>query len=156
MNNLIETIEKSDWADRTKKNRIAFLKTLKSNIEPTTNNYNFLKNFNIVSKYILDSSKNPTTLKNKILTVKAILKLANDKSADKYDKLANSLIEKSDEVRGNNTIVNDEKWISYDEMLNIPKTIADDIKYIYDKVFLSFDEIDNLKTISAKYKYFRM
>jgi len=155
MDNLITTIEKSDWADRTKKNRIAFLKSLKKNIDPDSNNFNFLKNFNVVSKYVLESSKNPTTLKNKILTVKSILKIANEKSADKYDKLANSLIEKSDEARGNN-IIDEDKWISYDEMKNIPNLIADDIKFVYDKIFLSYDEIDNLKTISAKFKYFRM
>lgn len=155
MNNLIDTIEKSDWAGRTKKNRISFLNTLKSNIDPDSNNYNFLKNFNIVSKFILNSSKNPATLKTKILTVKAILKLANDRSADKYDKLANSLIEKSDEVKGNN-VIDESKWISYDEMINIPNLIANDIKFVYDKVFLSYDEIDNLKTITAKYKYLRM
>ncbi len=156
MNNLIKTIQDSDWADRTKKNRISFIASLKNSIDPDSDNHNFLKNFNIVSKFILNSSKNPNSLKTKILTVKSILKLANDKSADKYDKLANSLIEQSDESRGNNNIADESKWITYNEMLNIPNAIADDIIYIYNKLFLSFDEIDNLKTISAKYKYLRM
>lgn len=156
MNNLIDTIENSGWAVRTIKNRIAFIKKLKADIDPDSNNYNFLKNFSIVSKYILDSSTNANTLKNKILTVKSILKLAGDKSADKYDKLSNSLIEKSDEVRGENNVIDESKWITYDEMINIPNIIADDIKYIYDKLFLSKDEITNLKTTTARHKYLRM
>lgn len=156
MDNLVKTIQDSDWAERTKKNRISLIKNLKDNIEPDSNNYNFLKNFNIVSKFILNSSKNPNSLKTKILTIKSILKLADDRSSEKYDKLANSLIEASDESRGNNSITDDSKWITYNEMLNIPNVIANDIIFIYNKLFLSSDEIDNLKTIFAKYKYLRM
>lgn len=156
MDDLENTITNSEWADRTKKNRIAFIKNLKKDLSPNTNDYNFLKNFKIVSKYILESTSNVSSLKTKILTIKSILKLANDKSADKYDKLSNSLIEKSDEMRGNNEIKDEDKWITYDAMIDIPFSIANDIKFIYDKLFLSYDEIDNLKTLSAKFKYLRM
>lgn len=152
----IKAIEESGWAERTKKNRISFIKTLKKNIEPESNNYNFLKKFNLVSKYILDSTTNPATRKTKILEVKAILKLLDEASANKYESLVHTLVNDTEEYRGNNIAKPDNKTISYDEMISVPALIANDIKFIYDKLFLSIEEIDKLKSTAAKHKYLRM
>ena len=155
MLDIIRAIEESQWADRTKKNRIAFLKTLKANLAPTTNNYDFLKNFNIVSKFILDSTKNPATRKTKIITIKSILTLINDRSATKYDKLIHTLVNDADEYKGNNIVKDDNKWITYEEMLEIPYIIESDIKFVYNKLFLNEEDIDELKSKAAKHKYLR-
>lgn len=156
MNTLIDAINASAWADRTKKNRISFIKTLKQELAPDTKDYNFLKNFNLTSKYILDSTTNPTTRKSKILTVKALLHLVNDPAAAKYDKLGSTLIDASEEFKGNNVVKDSNKWITYDEMLEIPYIIGSSIKYIYGDIFLDYDDIDKLNSLAAKHKYLRM
>ena len=156
MSDFIKAIEDSEWAERTKKNRINFIKTLKKAIEPGSNNYNFLKKFNLVSKYILDSTTNPSTRKTKILEVKAVLKLLDAKSANKYESLVHTLVNDTEEYRGNNIAKPENKTISYDELINIPNSIANDIIFIYDNLFLSNDEIDKLKSMNAKHKYLRM
>ena len=135
----IKAIEESNWAERTKKNRISFIKTLKKNIEPEGNSYNFLKKFNLVSKFILDSTTNPATRKTKILEVKAILKLLDEASANKYESLVHTLVNDTEEYRGNNIAKPDNKTISYMELISAPSLIVDNIKFIYDKLFLSND-----------------
>jgi hypothetical protein len=156
MADFIKAIEDSSWADRTKRNRIAFINVLKNNIDPTSNNFNFLKKFNVVAKYILDTTTNPATRKTKILEVKSILKLLDDAAAAKYENLVHSLVNDTDEYRGNNLAKPDNKTISYMELISVPRMIATSIEYIYDKLFLSIDEIDKLKSINAKHKYLRM
>jgi hypothetical protein len=156
MTDYIKAIEDSDWAIRTKKNRINYLNTLKRNIDPNSNNYNFIKKFNLVSKYILETITNPSTRKTKILEIKAILKLVNDPAANKYDSLVHTLVNDSNEYKGNNIAKPENKTIHFNEVMAIPEKLAADIIYIYDKLFLSNDEIDKLKSINAKYKYLRL
>lgn len=155
MTDYIKAIEDSNWAIRTKKNRISYLNTLKRNIDPDSNNYNFIKKFNLVSKYILDTITNPATRKTKILEIKAILKLVNDKAADKYESLVHTLIDDSNEYRGNNVAKAENKTVTINELINVPNIIANDIIYVYDDLFLSNDKIDKLRSINAKYKYLR-
>ena len=156
MEKITKLMNDSGWSERTITARIAFVKSIKNHIDPDGNNLNFLKDFNAVSKFILDSTKNPSTIKTKILTIKAILKLFDDKAAMKYEKLAHTVIEKADTYKGNNVAKDENKVISYEQMLEIPYIIEDNIKYVYDKLFLSPKDIDALKSINAKNKYLRL
>lgn len=155
MDSLIEAIRSSGWADRTIRGRISMLLKLKKDINPNGDSIAFLKDFKTVSKYLLDQTANPGTRKTKILTIKSILKLVDDKAAAKYDNLIHTLVESNDEYKGNNIVKNKEKWISYEDMVEIPYIIEENIKFIYDKVFLSMDEIDQLKNYTSKLKYLR-
>ena len=117
MEKITKLMNDSGWSERTITARIAFVKSIKNHIDPDGNNLNFLKDFNAVSKFILDSTKNPSTIKTKILTIKAILKLFDDKAAMKYEKLAHTVIEKADTYKGNNVAKDENKVISYEQML---------------------------------------
>lgn len=156
MDEINNKIKASGWAERTIKSRLNFIKSLKANIDPDSNNMTFLKNFAIVSKYILSTTKNPATVKTKILTIKSILNLYDEKAANKYEKLAHTVINNAEEYKGNNIAKSPNKVISYEEMLEIPYLIEKEIKSIYDNLFLSTKEIDNLNNIKSKNKYFKL
>ena len=64
----VKAILDSDYADRTKTQKISFLKQLKANIDPEGKDYKFLHNVDKVSNYILDSTKNPSSRKTKMNT----------------------------------------------------------------------------------------
>ena len=155
MDNLIDKIDSSDWADRTKKNRKSFVINLKKKLDPSGKGYKFLNDFKKIKDYIYES-ENASTRKNKVLTIKSILTLIGEnKMASKYDQLALSLIQDNETYKGNN-IVDADKWISYEEMTKMPESIESDIKFVYDKLFLTDKEINDLRSINGKYKYLRM
>lgn len=153
---LNKLIESSGWADRTIKSRIAFVKRIKDNTAPDSNNLNFLKDFKTVSSYILGLTKNPSTIKTQILTIKSILNLFDSKASLKYEKLAHTVIDKAEDYKGDNTIKDKNKVITYEEMLEIPYIIEANIVYVYGKLFLSHDEIDALKNNKSKNSYLRL
>jgi hypothetical protein len=156
MDNLIDLIKSSKWAPRTIKSRVSFLNTLKKNLDKDSDSISFLKDFNLISKYILKTYDNPSTKKNKILDIKSYLKLLDDtKTLKRYDNLINTLINENETYKGDNTVKDKDKWISYEELLEIPYIIEDDIKYVYGDLFLSDDQIDKLNSKVAKYKYLR-
>ncbi len=154
MTSLVDAINKSNWADRTKKNRVSLIVNLKKELAPDDPGYKFLRDFDLVSKYVLASTKNPGTRKTKILTIKSILNLIEDKAASKYDKLVNTLVSADDDYKGNNIQVKD--TISYEDLVGIPYTIEGQINYVYKKTFLDYKEVDELHTTKAKMKYLRM
>lgn len=155
MDDLLEKIDNSGWAQRTRNNRKSFVINLKKRIDAEGKGYKFLSDFSKIKEFILES-KNASTRKNKVLTIKSILTLIGDsKTAEKYDALAQTLIQENEEYKGNN-VADPNKWISYAEMIALPTKIADDIKFVFDKLFLSDKEINDLRTINGKYKYLRM
>jgi hypothetical protein len=156
MEEITKLINDTDWAVRSKRNRINFIKDLKEKLSPKSKGLEFLKNFQLVSDYLLDRYTNVNTRKNKILDINSILKLLNDtKTIKKYQMLTDTLINESEIHRGEN-IEKEERKISHELVLDIPETVADNIKYIYEKVFLSKAQIDELRTNSAKFKYLKM
>ena len=152
--NITNIINDSNWAARTKRNRISFIIKLKKQLEPNNNNLTFLKDFKLVSNYILNTTKNPSTIKSKILTIKAILNLFDTKSASKYDKLVYTVIHNDDLYKGDN-IQNPKKFISYKELIAIPDIIKNHIECVYNKLFLDHNDIDSLNNNKAIYIYLR-
>jgi hypothetical protein len=158
MSDIKNIIDQSNWADRTKKNRISFLTTLREELDPNSKNLNFLKDFSNVSDFLLSKYDNPNTRKNKVLDLRSILNLiGDDKTIKKYDLLNQILIKDSDDFRANNIIQdkNKDKIISYSNLLELPKIISDNIIFVYSKLFLNNEDINNLKSIQAKYKYLK-
>lgn len=156
MDQLIKKIENAGWAERTVKARISLVKSLKEKLDPSGNSIDCLKDFNKVSKSLLDSTSNPSSRKTKILTIKSILALVDVKASMKYENLVHTLIDSNDEYKGNNLVKDKDKWITFDEVKLIPSGLAEDIVYIYKKLFLDNDEIDALKSKWAKFKYLRL
>lgn len=154
MKDPIQAIEKSTWADRTKKQRIAYIKNLKKILSPTSSDYSFLSNVNAVKDHVF-ASLNPTSRKTNILIIKAILQLIESPIAKKYEKLAQEVISDSTAHQGNN-VVSKENTITFHEMLELPEKIKEDLIFMYDKVFLNDKEIKDLKTESARYRYLKL
>lgn len=157
MNDIEKLINDTTWADRTKKNRINFIISLKKNIEPNSKGLSFLKNFNIISDYLLKTYSNPNTRKNKILDIRSILTLLNDtKTIKRYEALTHTLIDDNNKHKGNNIIDNPDKIIPYEDLIEIPNIISENIEFIYNNLFLDREDIEKLKTDTAKYKYLKL
>lgn len=157
MSDIKNIIDKSSWADRTKKARISFITKLRDELDPNSKGLSFLKDYDLVSEFLLTKYTNPSTRKNKVLDLRAVLNLIkDDKTIKKYDLLNQTLINDNDEYRGNNIVKDKSKFIPYEQLLTLPKIIEDNIKFVYGKLFLSHDEIDKLKSKQAKYKYLKL
>lgn len=155
MKDLIEDIKTTTWSDRTKKQRIGFLNKLKKTISPQTKDFNFLSNVADVKDHIF-ASPNPASRKTNILIIKSILNNSGyTQIAKKYDALSFEVITDERAHRGNN-VIDPDNWITFHDVLALPKKIEADIKFVYDKLFLSEKEINNLKTTQAKYKYLKL
>lgn len=149
-------INETKWGDRTKKNRINFIISLIEELDPKNEDLEFLNNFELCTDYLLNKYKNTSTRKNKILDIKAMLALLkNETIIKKYDMLADTLIVQNNDIKDNN-IVNPEKFISHEDVLKIPGIIEEHIKFIYNKIYLSTLDIDNLNTTIAKFKYLKL
>lgn len=149
-------INNTIWADRTKKNRINFIKLLHDELAPNSQSLEFLQDYELVVDYLLNKYSNTNTRKTKILDVRSLLVLLKDtKIIQKYDALSDTLIDENNEVRDNN-IINHDKYLDWDKIIKLPNIISDNIKFIYNKLFLSHDDIDNLKTKMAKYRYLKI
>ena len=157
MSDIKKIIDSSIWADRTKKARISFISKLRDELDPTSKGLNFLKDYDLVSEFLLNKYTNPSTRKNRVLDIRAVLNLIkDDKTIKKYDLLNQTLINDDEEYRGNNVVKDKSRFIPYEELLILPKKIEDNIKFVYGKLFLSHSEIDNLKSKQAKYKYMKV
>jgi hypothetical protein len=158
MSDIKTIIDSSNWADRTKKNRISFISKLKGELDPTSKGISFLKNYDLVSDYLLNKYENTNTRKNKILDIKAVLGLTKDtRIIKKYEMLAHTLINENDEYKGNNIVKDKDRFIPYEDILKLPSIIEHNIKFVYGKLFLTHNEIDTiLKTQVAKYKYLKL
>ena len=156
MADIKELVDKSKWADRTKANRISFITKLREEIDPNSKGLKFLGDFKAVTSYLLKKYENPSTRKNKILDIRAVLNLAADQQAlAKYDVLNSTLIKKNEEYRNDNTVKDADRFVPYDDVLDFPQVIADSITHAYGKLFLSKGDIDALKTPNAKFKYMK-
>ena len=157
MSDIKKIIDSSTWAERTKKARTNFITKLKDQLDPSSKGLNFLKDYDLVSEFLLNKYSNPSTRKNRVLDIRAILNLIkDDKTIKKYDLLNSTLINDDEEYRGNNIVKDKSRFIPYEELSILPKKIEDNIKYVYGKLFLSHSEIDNLKSKQAKYKYMKL
>ena len=154
MKNILEAIENSNWSDNTKKQRIQVLNFIKKDLGIDENGFDFLKDSKLIEKYILNKYKNPNTIFSKLVCVKNCLALIDKRMAAKYDTLANKLTEKITEHKDNN-VVDAEKLLSANEMIEIPYKIGSEIKDIYGRIFLIDVEITELKTKKNVYKYMR-
>jgi hypothetical protein len=145
-------INKSDWADSTKASRLKILQHIKKVLNIESKSWEFLKDFKLINKYI-DTIENPNTAKSKLLTIKNVLNLFDKRAAAKYEMIANDLNDKVEEWKGNNTATSDD-ILSIKEIMEIPYRIEDDIKFLFDKLFLNASEIDKLK--KNKFKYIKL
>lgn len=155
MKDLIEAINANPkWTDSTKKSRIAILNFIKKDLKNDKNGFDFLKDHKLIEKYIKDNNKNPNTAQSKLLTIKNCLALVDQKASLKYDKLATDLQDAITEYRDNNTTI-PEKLLTMKEMVEIPYRLENTIKYIYGDVFLTKDQLKELKTQKNINKYMR-
>ncbi len=156
MADIKKLIDDSKWADRTKTNRINFITKLRNELDPNSKGLKFLSDFQTVSTYLLKKYDNPSTRKNKILDIRAVLNLARDEQAiAKYDVLNSTLIKNNESYRDHNVVTDKDRFIPYDELLEVPQKVSDVIVHAYGKLFLSNEEIDALKTDQAKFKYLK-
>jgi hypothetical protein len=144
INNINKLIDETNWSERTKKNRKSFIIKLNNDLNPDKDNIEFIKDSKLISNYIFNKFKNPSTIKNTFLTIKSIINLLDPIYNKEYEPLIDKAISDANIYIGNN-IQNINKLLTYDEMKSIPDVIETHIKCIYDKLIL---EIDYLNTFT--------